>query len=50
MKKAKFAGLCRKYSADKIITMYMMNKIYLTNKQLDHVIANGSHHGGCLCK
>lgn len=47
MKASKLRALCRKYSYDKIIEMYMSCKIYLTDKQLEKICAKGSHHGGC---
>ena len=50
MKKSKFAALCRKYTYDQIIELYMTAKIYLYPRQLEHVCKNGSHHGGCICK
>lgn len=50
MKSAKFKALCRKYSYDKIIELYMSCNIYLYPRQLNHVCKNGSHHGGCILK
>lgn len=47
MKASKLRGLCRKYSYDKIIEMYMKSEIYLTQKQLEKICSKGSHHGGC---
>lgn len=47
MKASKLRGMCRKYTYDKIIEMYMKSEIYLTQKQLEKICAKGSHHGGC---
>lgn len=47
MKASRLKSLCRKYSYDKIIEMYMKSEIYLTDKQLEKICAKGSHHGGC---
>ena len=47
MKASKLRLLCKKYTYDKIIEMYMSCKIYLTQNQLEKICSKGSHHGGC---
>ena len=48
MKKREFKKLLEEYTSNEIIEMYMTCKIYLTEKQLDKVCENSSHHGGCI--
>ena len=47
MKKIEFKKILGEYTSNQILEMYMTNKIYLTEKQLDKVCENSSHHGGC---
>ncbi len=47
MKASKLRALCRKYSYNKIIEMYMKGEIYLTMNQLEKICEKGDHHGGC---
>ena len=48
MKKREFNKILEKYTSDQILEMYMTCKIYLTDKQLEKVCENSSHHGGCI--
>ena len=50
MKKASLRVLCKKYTYDEIISLYMSMKIYLSDKQLEYVCSKGSHHGSCNVK
>lgn len=50
MRTRDFNKLLKRKTSDEILTDYMICKIYLTDKQLEKVCNNSSHHGGCNTK